>query len=100
MQPPTQDGADARRARIARWLLVPLIVLVAIVTAMTPFVSVWGLDNRTSMEMVDGVKRHGLPYTTNGGLDFDRYPEARVPFNLSARGKLWGEYGPLYPYVA
>lgn len=95
-----ENGTDAQRARVARWLLVPLVLLVAIGAAVTPFISVWGLDNRTSMEMIDGVKRHGLPYTTNGGIDFDRYPEARVPFNLAVDGKLWGEYGPLYPYVA
>ncbi len=95
-----QNGADARRATVARWLLVPLVVLVLIGTAVAPFISVWGLDNRTSMEMVDGVKRHGLPYTTNGDLDFDKYAEARVPFNLAVGGKLWGQYGPLYPYVA
>lgn len=89
---------NEERERLARWLLAPLLALVIVSTIISPFVSVWGIDNRTYMEMIDGVRHHGLPYTSNG--DIDAYTEGRAAFNLNVGGKLWGVYAPLYPYVA
>ncbi len=63
-----------------------------------PWRSVIGVDNRTYVEMVAGVRDHGLPYTTN---DFsDRFPEARARFNVARDGKLWGVYAPVFAYAA
>ncbi len=79
-------------------LVAPLILALVVVAAAFPWRGVWGVDNRTYAEMIDGVRRHGLPYTTNG--DIQRFPEAVAPFNVPSHGRLWGEYPPLFAYVA
>jgi hypothetical protein len=79
------------------WLGLLLFMLVAFGIAAS-WHGVWNVDNRTYLEMIDGVRQHGLPFILNG--DAERFRAARAPFELPAHGKLWGEYPPLFPYVA
>ena len=84
--------------RLARWTLTALLVVMVSAASFIPWTSVWSVDNRTYVEMVDGVRKYGLPYQYNG--DFERFPELRAAFNVPSQGKLWGQYPPVYPYVA
>jgi hypothetical protein len=93
-----QTTEPARGDRAALLWLAALLLFVLAAALVVPWSGVWNVDNRTYAEMTDGVVRHGLPYTTNG--DFERFREARAPFEQPAHGKLWGEYPPLFAYVA
>ena len=75
-----------------------LLAFVVVVAIWLPWKSIWGPDNRTYAEMIDGVRRYGLPYTLNG--DFSRYPEVSAPFNVPNGARLWGQYPPLFAYLA
>lgn len=48
--------------------------------------------------MVRGVAEHGLPYTQNGPAE--NFPELRARWNVLRHGHLWGQYPPLFAYVA
>jgi hypothetical protein len=75
--------------------------LVALIVAAAFFVtpsSPQSVDNRTYLEMIDGVSRHGLPYTTNGPVATHRELQAR--WNRYANGRLWGALPPVFPYLA
>jgi hypothetical protein len=51
--------------------------------------------------MIDGVRRHGLPYTENGPPDaVQRFPELRARWNRVQDGRLWGTLAPAFPYLA
>ncbi len=84
-----------RAHRAARTVAVALLVAFA---ACVPFRAALIVDNRTYLEMAAGVRAHGLPYTENTWSDV--LPEAAPSFNVPKAGKLWGEYPPLYAYVA
>ena len=60
--------------------------------------SVESMDVRTYVQMIRGVAEHGLPYWDNGPLD--RFTALLVPWGVAAHGHVWGNYGPLYPYLA
>ncbi|MEO6420944.1 MAG: hypothetical protein ABIP39_16140, partial [Polyangiaceae bacterium] len=83
---------------MAHALLALLLVGTLVLAACASWRSVLGVDDRTYVEMVAGVRDHGLPYTIN--FFSDRYPETRARFNIPREGKLWGEYPPIFSYVA
>ncbi len=71
------------------------MIAVAIVA---PWSAVWGVDNRTYAEMISGVRHTGVPSTSN--VQIENFREARAPFNVYSRGKLWGAYPPFFAYFA
>lgn len=85
------------RERLARVLLLPLVVAILVGALLAPWHTPFCVDNRTYLEMVDGVAKHGLPYTTNGPVD--RFPELQARWNQWRNGRLWGSYLPVYPYM-
>lgn len=87
-----------RRLRVALLLLIPLVLTTLVLAYVVQFRGAISVDNRTYVEMATGVRAHGLPYTHNAYSE--DFPEARPPFNIPQDGKLWGQYPPLYPYVA
>jgi hypothetical protein len=48
--------------------------------------------------MTEGVLLRGVPSVTNGPVQ--RFPELQLRWNALYRGRLWGSYAPVYPYVA
>jgi hypothetical protein len=86
------------RTWIALALLVPLVAAVAAAVVLAPWRSVLGVDNRTYVEMVAGVRIHGRPYLINGPAE--AFPEGRAAFNVPHGKEVWGVYAPLYPYLA
>lgn len=98
--PGLRDEADGgRRAPwLATALLGALLSLVAFGAATASWTSPQNVDNRTYLEMIDGIARHGLPYTTNGPVAQHRELQAR--WNNYARGRLWGALPPVFPYLA
>jgi hypothetical protein len=56
------------------------------------------VDDRTFLEMIDGITRHGLPVLDNGPSD--TFAELRPQWQLLRGGRLWGIYAPIYCYVA
>ncbi|MFN7973111.1 MAG: hypothetical protein U0166_12310 [Acidobacteriota bacterium] len=87
-----------RRARAARLLVAALAVGIVIAAMVAPWHSAMSCDGRTYAEMIDGVSRHGLPYTENGPLGTS--PAQRARFNAVRDGRLWGAYAPAFPYAA
>ncbi len=92
----------ASNARAPSWLpnalLAALLALVVARAVTTSFTSPQSVDNRTYLEMIDGVAHHGLPYTTNGPVG--RHHELQARWNNYARGRLWGAFPPVFPYLA
>lgn len=88
----------SRSDRVAVALMWALVAGLCLLAIFAPWRAVNVVDNRTYVEMVAGVRDHGLPYTQNTWADV--LPEAHSSFNVLRDGKLWGQYPPLYPYVA
>lgn len=84
--------------RGSRAIAGALAVALLAFAAWTPWRAVNGVDNRTYVEMIAGIRDHGLPSLPNAWAD--RLPEAAPEFNVPAHGMLWGQYPPLHPYVA
>ncbi|MEI8256738.1 MAG: hypothetical protein WCJ30_13770 [Deltaproteobacteria bacterium] len=96
--PPT--GTPGRE-KLARLLLLPLLLVILCGAAAANWRSSWSVDNRTYLEMIDGVRHHGLPYTENGGPAAVRqFPELRARWNRVQDGRLWGTLAPAFPYLA
>ncbi|MBI5512527.1 MAG: hypothetical protein HY909_02090 [Deltaproteobacteria bacterium] len=87
-----------RRERTARLLLAPLVLALLAAAAVAPWSAPFCVDNRTYLEMTEGVARHGLPYTLNGPVE--RMPELQARWNQRDGPRLWGSYLPGYPYLA
>jgi len=77
-------------------VLIALLGLVVAVTIVSRWRAVNAVDNRTYVEMVAGVRDHGLPYHTSSIADLVPPSE----FNIADHEKLWGEYPPLFPFIA
>lgn len=60
--------------------------------------SVESLDQRTYAQMVRAVADRGLPYWDNG--PFERFPQLIVWWGTPVKGRIWGIYGLLYPYLS
>ncbi len=88
----------AERERLARRILAPLLALLLVAAALCPWHTPFCVDNRTYLEMTEGVLRRGVPTVTNGPVQ--RFPELQLRWNALHRGRLWGSYAPIYPYVA
>jgi hypothetical protein len=88
--------ADA--AGRAAWLLAPLIGLLLLGAVVVPLHSAMSVDDRTYLDMIDGVARHGLPVVGNGPSD--DFAELRPQWELARGGRLWGIYAPIFCYVA
>jgi hypothetical protein len=86
------------RSTVARLLLVPLLLAIAVAAWDSRGHSAPSVDARTYIEMTRGVLEHGVPYFDNGPVD--RFPEMAARWNASRSGKLWGTYPPLFPYLA
>jgi hypothetical protein len=87
--------ADARRAL---WLLAPLLGALLVGAAVVPCHSAMSVDDRTILDMIDGVARHGLPVVDNGPNDV--FAELRPQWELAGSGRVWGIYPPVFCYVA
>ena len=83
---------------MARWLLVPLLLLILWGALASTWRAPWAVDEQTYTEMIIGISRHGLPYTFNGSPE--RFPEQEARWNRAHEGRLWGVYPPLFPYLA
>jgi hypothetical protein len=79
-----------------RIVLIALLLGLMALAIWTPWRAVNGADNRTYMEMVRGVRDHGLPYTTSSVVDLAPPSE----FNVVRGHALWGEYPPLFAGLA
>ncbi len=90
--------AVASSKRVARLLLVPLVVVVLATAILTPFHSAPGVDTRSYIEMITGVAKHGLPHLENGHPS--RFPEMQARWNMARGDTLWGTLPPVFPYVA
>lgn len=98
---PLSAVESARREKLARILLVPLLVIVLLGAAASRWHSSTSVDNRTYLEMTQGVARHGLPYTENGPpASVARFPELRARWNRLEGGRLWGSLAPEFAYLA
>ncbi len=75
-----------------------LVLLLLGLAAVAPWHSPFSVDNRTYLDMIEGVHRHGLPYISNGPVD--EFVELRPRFHFISGGALWGEYPPAYVYAA
>lgn len=88
--------------RTREWLplawLAPLFVAIFAGAATARWHSSTSVDNRTYLEMIEGISRHGLPYLANGPVE--RFPELQARWNLVRGGRLWGALPPVFPYVA
>src|SRR5207237_2098728 len=94
-----RDPARLEEANVTRSITaiaIALLVLVLTVTLLSRWRAVNAVDNRTYVEMVAGVRDHGLPYHTSSIAD--AVPPSE--FNIADHGKLWGEYPPLFPFLA
>lgn len=88
-----------RRERLALALLAPLVVGILIAAARSTWHSPFCVDNRTYLEMTEGVARHGLPIVDNGPARL--FPALQIRWDqVNGGGHLWGSYPPLYPYLA
>lgn len=89
------------REHLARLLLLPLLIVILLGAVTASWRSSWSVDNRTYLEMIDGVRRHGLPYTENGSAaSLRQFPELRARWNRVEDGRLWGTLAPAFPYLA
>lgn len=79
-------------------LLAVLLALVALGALRARWTSPQSVDNRTYLEMIDGISRRGLPITTNGPVTEHRALQAR--WNNHRDGRLWGALPPVFPYAA
>lgn len=79
-------------------LVAALLALVALGALRARWTSPQSVDNRTYLEMIDGIARRGLPITTNGPVAEHRALQAR--WNNHHRGQLWGALPPVFPYAA
>ncbi len=79
-------------------LLAALLALVAMGSLRARWTSPQSVDNRTYLEMIDGISRRGLPITTNGPVGEHRALQAR--WNNHHHGRLWGALPPVFPYAA
>jgi hypothetical protein len=79
-------------------LLAALLALVALGALRARWTSPQSVDNRTYLEMIDGITRRGLPVTTNGPVAEHRALQAR--WNNHHHGRLWGALPPVFPYAA
>ena len=79
-------------------LLAALLALVALGALRARWTSPQSVDNRTYLEMIDGISRRGLPITTNGPVAEHRALQAR--WNNHHHGRLWGALPPVFPYAA
>ena len=59
--------------------------------------SVESLDQRTYLQMINGVALHGMPFWDNGPID--THKQLTVFWGIPARGHVWGIYGLLYPFL-
>lgn len=84
--------------RFAAYAMGLLILSILAWAVLAPWQSPWAVDERSWLEMIEGVARHGLPCTTNGPVD--QFPELQARWNLARDGKLWGNYPPAFAYVA
>jgi hypothetical protein len=81
-----------------RAALAVLCIAILACAAMHSGHGVESTDNRTYVQMIAGVARSGLPCWDNGPID--RFGELVVPWAVPSGGRLCGNYGPLYPYLA
>jgi hypothetical protein len=92
-------GPASAEERRARWLLVPLLVVLLGMAAVAPWHTATSVDNRSYIEMIEGIREHGVPYMHNGPAS--EFAELRARFNiLREDNKLWGVYPPVFPYLA
>ncbi len=88
-----------RRERLALALLTPLLVGILVAAARCEWHSPFCVDNRTYLEMTQGIARHGLPIVDNGPAR--AFPALQIRWDqVNGGGHLWGSYPPLYPYLA
>ncbi len=81
-----------------RVCLVPLFLLLVALAVYAPWDTPSTVDERTYFEMIDGVARHGLPFTTNG--PHQRFKPLQARWNVAVGDRLWGGYVPLYAFLA
>jgi len=88
-----------RDTRLSYLLVAPLVAGILIAAALCTWHSPFCVDNRTYLEMMQGIVRHGLPIVDNGPAY--RFPELQIRWDQVGRGgHLWGSYAPVYPYLA
>jgi len=81
-----------------RWALAALVAVTLVAALMTRGESAFNVDNRTYLDMIDGVVRTGLPVVDNGPAA--AHPELQARW-LTLRGpRLWGALPPVFAYVA
>jgi hypothetical protein len=101
---PRQSSGDPAlraqgRARAARALMAVLVAAIVAGAIWVPWHSTSVCDNRTYLEMAEGVAHHGLPLVDNGPAAI--WPELRARWNMvGTDGRLWGALPPVFPYVA
>jgi hypothetical protein len=84
--------------RLALLLLAPLVAAIVWAAFHSHGHSVPSVDGRSYVEMIRGIADHGLPHLENGPSG--EYPELQARWNVEHNGKLWGNYAPLFPYLA
>ncbi|MFO0630477.1 MAG: hypothetical protein U0325_33290 [Polyangiales bacterium] len=91
-----RDAASPPRSSTV--LLAALLALIAVGAVRARWTSPQSVDNRTYLEMIDGIAHRGLPITTNGPVGEHRALQAR--WNNHHGGHLWGALPPVFPYAA
>ncbi len=95
MRAKESTASEDRSALVALALLVLGIVVYA---AWAPWHTPLGVDNRSYLDMIEGIRRHGVPFILNGPAS--QFAELRPRFLIERGDELWGIYPPLYPYLA
>lgn len=87
-----------KRVEPAQIALGVLLLATVIAAVLVPWNGALNVDNRTYLEMIDGIAHHGLPYIDNGPVA--RFVELRARWNVLHHQRLWGSLPPVFPYFA